>query len=98
MIASLRAGHPVEVAEETTLADSLGGGIGLDNRYTFSLTQHLIDDVVQVSEDEIAAMASIVGAAYAGALGVTATSGPGSDVLPAETAVVCATGPLPIGQ
>jgi 2-oxoglutarate ferredoxin oxidoreductase subunit alpha len=29
------------------------------------------------AEDEIAAMASIVGAAYAGALGVTATSGPG---------------------
>ncbi len=54
MIASLHAGHPVEVAEEATLADSLGGGIGLDNRYTFALTQHLIDDVVQVSEDEIA--------------------------------------------
>jgi 2-oxoglutarate ferredoxin oxidoreductase subunit alpha len=29
------------------------------------------------AEDEIAAMASIVGASYAGALGVTATSGPG---------------------
>ena len=55
MIPSLRAGHPVEVVEEATLADSLGGGIGLDNRYTFALTQGLIDDVVQVSEDEIAA-------------------------------------------
>jgi 2-oxoglutarate/2-oxoacid ferredoxin oxidoreductase subunit alpha len=29
------------------------------------------------AEDEIAAMASVVGAAYAGALGITATSGPG---------------------
>lgn len=54
MIASLRAGHPVEIAEEPTLADSLGGGIGLNNRYTFAITQRLIDDVVQVSEEEIA--------------------------------------------
>ncbi|MEJ2481410.1 MAG: hydroxyectoine utilization dehydratase EutB [Acidihalobacter sp.] len=54
MIASLRAGHPVDVPEEPTLADSLGGGIGLDNRYTFAITQRLVDDVVQVSEDEIA--------------------------------------------
>lgn len=54
MIASLRAGHPVDVPEEPTLADSLGGGIGLDNRYTFDITQRLVDDVVQVSEEEIA--------------------------------------------
>lgn len=54
MIASLHAGHPVEIAEEPTLADSLGGGIGLDNRYTFALTQRLVDEVVQVTEDEIA--------------------------------------------
>ena len=36
MAASLAAGHPVEVTEEPTLADSLGGGIGLDNRHTFA--------------------------------------------------------------
>ncbi|MFC0220219.1 hydroxyectoine utilization dehydratase EutB [Pseudochelatococcus lubricantis] len=55
MHASLAAGHPVEVREEETLADSLGGGIGLDNRYTFALCRDLLDDVVLVDEDEIAA-------------------------------------------
>lgn len=54
MIESLRAGRPIEVAEEATLADSLGGGIGLENRYTFALTRRLVDDLVQVSEQEIA--------------------------------------------
>lgn len=55
MAASLAAGHPVEVTEEATLADSLGGGIGLGNRVTFAMCQALLDDVVLVSEDEIAA-------------------------------------------
>ena len=55
MVASLAAGHPVEVAEERTLADSLGGGIGLDNRHTFEMVRALVDDTVLVSEDEIAA-------------------------------------------
>lgn len=55
MAASLQAGHPVEVREEETLADSLGGGVGLDNRYTFALCRALLDDVVLLDEDEIAA-------------------------------------------
>jgi threonine dehydratase len=55
MHASLRAGRPVEIAEEPSLADSLGGGIGLDNRYTFALVRDLVDEVVLVSENEIAA-------------------------------------------
>ena len=38
-----------------TLADSLGGGIGLDNRYTFALCRALLDDVILLSEEEIAA-------------------------------------------
>lgn len=53
MHASLRAGHPVEVREETTLADSLAGGIGPDNRLTFGLCRDLLDDVVLVGEEEI---------------------------------------------
>ena len=36
MVLSLAAGRPVAVEEEPSLADSLGGGIGLDNRYTFA--------------------------------------------------------------
>ncbi|MCZ4307103.1 hydroxyectoine utilization dehydratase EutB [Zoogloeaceae bacterium G21618-S1] len=55
MHASLAAGKPVQVEELETLADSLGGGIGLDNRYTFKMAQTLVDEVVLVSEDDIAA-------------------------------------------
>jgi threonine dehydratase len=55
MKASLDAGRPVPVEELPTLADSLGGGIGLDNRLTFKICRELLDDVVLLSEDEIAA-------------------------------------------
>jgi len=55
MVRSLEAGRPVAVAEEPSLADSLGGGIGLDNRYTFALVRDLVDETVLVSEAEIAA-------------------------------------------
>lgn len=54
MYESVRAGRPVEVGEAASLADSLGGGIGLENRYTFELTRALVDDYVLVSESEIA--------------------------------------------
>ncbi|MBF5009077.1 hydroxyectoine utilization dehydratase EutB [Burkholderia pseudomultivorans] len=54
MHASLAAGHPVDVDEQPTLADSLGGGIGLDNRYTFEMTRALADDVVLLDEAAIA--------------------------------------------
>ncbi len=55
MKASLDAGHPVLVEELPTLADSLGGGVGLDNRLTFAMCRDLLDDVILLSEDEIAA-------------------------------------------
>lgn len=55
MKASLDAGRPVQVEEMPTLADSLGGGIGLDNRLTFAMCRDLLDDVVLLSEEEIAA-------------------------------------------
>ncbi|MGK6315497.1 hydroxyectoine utilization dehydratase EutB [Neorhizobium sp. DT-125] len=55
MKASLDAGRPVLVEELPSLADSLGGGIGLDNRVTFDLCRDLLDDVVLLSEAEIAA-------------------------------------------
>lgn len=50
----LKAGKPVHVEELPTLADSLGGGIGLDNRFTFAMTRDLVDETVLVSEAEIA--------------------------------------------
>ncbi|CDX36308.1 putative threonine dehydratase [Mesorhizobium plurifarium] len=55
MKASLDAGRPVQVEELPTLADSLGGGIGLDNRLTFAMCRGLLDDVILLAEDEIAA-------------------------------------------
>jgi len=54
MYLSLQAGAAVPVVEEKTLADSLMGGIGLDNRYTLPLCQALVDEVVLLSEAEIA--------------------------------------------
>ncbi|MFD1981562.1 hydroxyectoine utilization dehydratase EutB [Mesorhizobium newzealandense] len=54
MKASLDAGRPVPVEELPTLADSLGGGIGLDNRLTFAMCRDLLDDIILLGEDEIA--------------------------------------------
>jgi threonine dehydratase len=54
MHASIAAGHPVDVDERPTLADSLGGGIGLHNRYTFEMTRALIDEIVLLDEPAIA--------------------------------------------
>jgi len=55
MALSLQAGVPVAVIEEPSLADSLLGGIGLENRYTFPLIRDLVDEIVLLSEAEIAA-------------------------------------------
>ena len=53
MAASIKAGHPVAAREVASLADSLGGGIGLENKHSFALCRDLLDTVVLVSEDEI---------------------------------------------
>jgi threonine dehydratase len=52
---SLAAGKPVFVRELPTLADSLGGGIGLENRHTFAMVREFLDGIVLVTEAEIAA-------------------------------------------
>ncbi|WP_273854281.1 hydroxyectoine utilization dehydratase EutB [Guptibacillus spartinae] len=54
MYESIRANRPLVIPEETTLADSLLGGIGPDNRYTFSMVKDYVDDIVLLSEEEIA--------------------------------------------
>ena len=43
-----------DVEELETLADCLGGSIGLDNQYTFKIAQETIDDFILVNEDKIA--------------------------------------------
>lgn len=55
MYAAMRAGRIVDVPEPPSLADSLGGGIGPENHYTFDLCRHLLDGVILLSEAEIAA-------------------------------------------
>ncbi|AUH63222.1 hydroxyectoine utilization dehydratase EutB [Paracoccus zhejiangensis] len=55
MATSLKAGHPVEVEEVETLADSLGGGIGQGNHLTFPMVRDLMDELILVTEAEIAA-------------------------------------------
>ncbi|MEQ6916181.1 hydroxyectoine utilization dehydratase EutB [Halomonas aquatica] len=58
---SLKAGHPVVVEEVESLGDSLGGGIGRDNRCTLALVREVMDDHFQVSEPAIArAMVAIL--------------------------------------
>lgn len=54
MLQSVRAGRPLEVEEQPSLADSLGGGIGLNNQLTFALVRDLVDDHVVVDEEDIA--------------------------------------------
>jgi threonine dehydratase len=55
MFHSLRAGAPIEMEEQPTIADALAGGIYLDNRYTFHMVRRYVDHTVLVSEREIAA-------------------------------------------
>ena len=49
-----KAGGYVEVEEQQSLADSLGGGIGSRNRYTFRMVGELVDEMVLVNEEQIA--------------------------------------------
>lgn len=53
MLASLQAGHPVELPEEETVAGALAGGIGLDNRHSFAMVRDLVDEHAEVSEHAV---------------------------------------------
>ncbi len=50
---SIAAGRPVEVCEVASLADSLGGGIGADNKLSFQLCRDILDGTILVSEEDI---------------------------------------------
>lgn len=54
MYHSLRAGHPITMEEEHTLADALAGGIGVENQYTFEMIRKYVDSTLLVTEEEIA--------------------------------------------
>lgn len=53
MYNSIQEGKPIQIEEAETLADSLQGGILLDNQYTFEMVKKYVDEVVLVSEEEI---------------------------------------------
>lgn len=53
MYESIKAGHPIEMEELDSIAESLLGGIGLHNKYTFEMVRSLVDEIVLVSENEI---------------------------------------------
>jgi len=53
MKAALEAGRPVEVRERTTVAESLRGGLGPHNAYTFRLVRDHLDTVELVDERAI---------------------------------------------
>jgi threonine dehydratase len=53
MYQSIKKNEPSLVKEFISLADSLQGGIGLSNKYSFKLCQKYLDDIILVSEQEI---------------------------------------------
>lgn len=54
MYHSIQSGRPVEIEEKPSLADALLGGIGMDNQYTFPMVRDGVDDIILVSEKDIA--------------------------------------------
>jgi threonine dehydratase len=54
MVASLAAKRPIQVPEYASLADSLGGGIGLHNQHSMAVVQQVMDHAYLVSELAIA--------------------------------------------
>lgn len=53
MLASVRAGRPVTLPEQETVASALAGGIGADNRWSFALIREAVPHHVTVTEEEI---------------------------------------------
>lgn len=53
MLESLKAGAPAQVDEKDTIADSLLGGIGMENRYTLPLVERFVDEHILISEPPI---------------------------------------------
>jgi threonine dehydratase len=101
MYRSVQAGQPVEVEELASLADSLGGGVGLDNRYTFEMVRKLVDEHRLVDEEGIAAGIAhayrfhgevLEGAGAVGIAALLATAGCSEQTGPVATVVVVSGG------
>ncbi|MCP5072718.1 MAG: threonine/serine dehydratase [Rhodobacteraceae bacterium] len=78
MYQSIQAGAPVNVEEVETIADALGGNIGLHNKWTFEAVRDHVDDCVLVSDEQIRGAIALLFDAQglvvegAGAVGVAA--------------------------
>ncbi|WP_040492798.1 pyridoxal-phosphate dependent enzyme [Ilumatobacter nonamiensis] len=98
MYESVRAGQPVQLDEAETLADSLQGGVGSENDVTFPIVQQLVDDIVLVSEDELADAMGFALREHrlvvegAGAVGIAAIRAGRVRPSPATTTVVVCSG------
>ncbi|MCP8617326.1 pyridoxal-phosphate dependent enzyme [Salirhabdus salicampi] len=53
MAESIKKGHPTGVPEKDTVADSLLGGIGSQNKFTLSIVQSVMDELVLLQENSI---------------------------------------------
>jgi threonine dehydratase len=53
MMESLKAGMPVQVKENDSIADSLLGGVGFNNQYTLRMVDKFADEHQLISEEEI---------------------------------------------
>lgn len=53
MLTSLEAGRPVPIEEHPSLADCMAGTISTGNRYSFVITQDLIDRPISIEEEKI---------------------------------------------
>ncbi|WP_028927263.1 pyridoxal-phosphate dependent enzyme [Pseudonocardia acaciae] len=82
MARSLAAGRPVAVAEESTVATSLMGDLGADNRFSFAVCREVIDELVLVSDDDLLAA---TGALHAAGHRVEPAAAAGAALLPRVT-------------
>lgn len=63
MARSLASGHPVAVDEAPTVATSLVGDLGPDNRFSFAICRIVLDDLLLVSDHDILAATDTLHAA-----------------------------------
>jgi threonine dehydratase len=60
MYESIKQGKIVAVKEIPSLADALQGGIPLDNQYTFNICRKYVDEIMLVTESQIARAMSFI--------------------------------------
>lgn len=53
MYESIKAGKIVAIEEVPSLADALQGGLPFDNKYTFDICCHNVDDIISIPEKQI---------------------------------------------